>query len=164
MAVAAAAAFYAVHTLTFVTSPLRLLPQNERYVVLLKEYLRDFGELNDIVVAVESPSPERSKAYAARLVSALRDGGGRPPAITYRVDPAYFEQRGLLYLSVDDADPAARPPVRLPGIHRELRGPPHAGPAPRGPQPADRQCHGRWASSISDWAAGERKICGFSSR
>ena len=99
---AAVAALYTAHTLTFVTSNLRLLPQNERYVVLLKEYLRDFGELNDIVVAVESPSPERSKAYAARLVRALRDGGPRAPVITYRIDPAYFEQRGLLYLSVDE--------------------------------------------------------------
>ena len=98
---AAVAALYTVHTLTFVTSNLRLLPQKERYVVLLKEYLRDFGELNDIVVAVESPSPERSKAYAGRLVRALRDGGSRAPVITYRIDPAYFEQRGLLYLSVD---------------------------------------------------------------
>jgi hypothetical protein len=53
------------------------------------------------VVAVESSSPDRSKDYAARLVRALGEGEGPAPTITYRVDPAYFEARGLLYLSVD---------------------------------------------------------------
>jgi hopanoid biosynthesis associated RND transporter like protein HpnN len=98
---AVAASLYTQKNLAFVTSHLRLLPQDERYVVLLQEYLRDFGELNDIVIAVESPSPERSKRYAARLVGALQEGAAPGLAITYRIDPAYFGQRGLLYLSVD---------------------------------------------------------------
>src|SRR5947207_3185149 len=54
LALAAVALVYAVHTITFVSAHLRLLPQNERYVVRLKEYQQDFGELNDIVVVVES--------------------------------------------------------------------------------------------------------------
>ncbi len=102
LALAAAAVFYTVHTLTFVTSNLRLLPQRERYVVLLKEYQRDFGELNDVVVVVESPSPELSKVYAARLVQELEHEGLDASGITYRVDPGYFDGRALLYLSVDE--------------------------------------------------------------
>ena len=102
LVLAAAAAAYTVHTLTFVTSHLRLLPQRERYVILLKEIQRDFGELNDIVVVVESPRTERTKDYAARLVRDLAQGGLAPSRVTYRVDPAYFDQRGLLYLSVDE--------------------------------------------------------------
>ena len=102
VALAAAAMAYTVHTITFVTSSLRLLPQHERYVVLLKEYQRDFGELNDIVVVVEAPSPDLSKAYAARLVQALGQAGVPPSRITYRIDRAYFDQRGLLYLPVDE--------------------------------------------------------------
>jgi uncharacterized protein len=101
LVLAAAAIAYTVTTLTFVTSNLRLLPQHERYVVLLKEYQRDFGELNDIVVVVESPTPDRSKAYAARLVATLEEQGLAASRIAYRVDPAYFAGRGLLYLSVD---------------------------------------------------------------
>ena len=93
---------YTVHTLTFVTSNLRLLPQRERYVVLLKEYHRDFGELNDIVIVVESPAPARSKAYATRLVAALQRHGLEASRIAYRVDPSYFDGRGLLYLSVGE--------------------------------------------------------------
>jgi uncharacterized protein len=102
LALAAAASSYTVHTLTFVGDPLRLLPQHEPYVVKLKEYQREFGELNDIVVVVESPAPDLSKDYAARLTRELRQAGSTSQSITYRVDPGYFDHRALLYLSVDD--------------------------------------------------------------
>ena len=102
VAVAAAAMAYTLHTITFVTSSLRLLPQHERYVVRLKEYQRDFGELNDILVVVEAPSTDVSKAYAARLVRELEQAGVSPSRVTYRIDPAYFDQRGLLYLPIDE--------------------------------------------------------------
>lgn len=101
LALAGGAAAYTWHSLGFVTSSLRLLPQNERYVVLLREYLRDFGELNDIVVAVEAPTPDVAKAFASRLAGDLQQGG-LGARITYRIDPAYFDRRGLLYLSVDE--------------------------------------------------------------
>lgn len=99
---AAAGGLYALYALAFVTSHVRLLPQHERYVVLLKEYQRDFGELNDIVVVVEAPSPALSKDFVARLVERLGQAGVASSRITYRIDPAYFESRGLLYLSVDE--------------------------------------------------------------
>jgi hopanoid biosynthesis associated RND transporter like protein HpnN len=95
---------YAVRTITFVSAHLRLLPQNERYVIRLKEYQDDFGELNDIVVVVESPSPDLSKEYAGRLTRELRQAGLTTPRITYRVDPSYFDHRALLYLPVKDLE------------------------------------------------------------
>jgi hopanoid biosynthesis associated RND transporter like protein HpnN len=99
---AVAGLLYTLHALGFVTSHLRLLPQHERYVVLLKEYQQDFGELNDLVVVVEAPAPALAKDYAAHLVEALGRVGVESSRITYRIDPAYFESRGLLYLSVDE--------------------------------------------------------------
>ena len=91
---------YTLHAIGFVTSSLRLLPRHARYVVLLREYLKDFGELNDIVVAIEAP-PEQARRYAARLADQLRqDGLGA--RVTYRVDPAYFKGRALLYVSLAD--------------------------------------------------------------
>jgi hopanoid biosynthesis associated RND transporter like protein HpnN len=92
----------ALSILTFISEPLRLLPQREPYVMRLEEYQRDFGELNDVIVVVQAPSPDVSKDYAARLTRALRESGVTKPRITYRVDPAYFDQRALLYLSVED--------------------------------------------------------------
>ena len=102
LALAAAAIGYTARTITFVTSSLRLLPQHERYVVLLKEYQRDFGELNDIVVVVEAPNPDVSKAYAAKLVEILGQAGVSASRITYHIDRSYFDHRGLLYLPVDE--------------------------------------------------------------
>jgi hypothetical protein len=87
--------------LGFVTSAYRLLPQHERYVVLLQEYLRDFGELNDILVAIEADDPERSKAFAAALLGEMAEAGVGA-RVTYRIDPGYFAQRGLLYLSREE--------------------------------------------------------------
>ena len=142
VALAAAAMAYTLHTITFVTSSLRLLPQHERYVVLLKEYQRDFGELNDIVVVVEAPSPELSKAYAARLVQELGQAGVAPSRVTYRIDRAYFDRRGLLYLPVDEL---IKLRDRLFDYQEFIEGyaaHPDAAPAPRGPQPADRQRDG----------------------
>ena len=92
---AVGAGLYAFSTLDFLTSPLRLLPQRARYVVLLNQYLQDFSELDDIIVAVQAPSPSDAKRYADHLVRGLRSDGFQA-RITYRVDPSFFERKGLL--------------------------------------------------------------------
>ncbi len=101
LTLAGAGLAYTAHTLTFLTSPYRLLPQQARYVVTLREFQREFGELNDIVVAVQAPSPSEATQFADRLASILRVDGvdGR---IMYRIDPSYFDGRALLYLSLDE--------------------------------------------------------------
>ena len=137
LVLAALSLAYTLHAIGFVTSSLRLLPQHARYVVLLREYLKDFGELNDILVAIEA-APDQARLYAARLAERLRqDGLGA--RITYRVDPAYFQGRALLYLSVADlttlrdrlydyenflTDYAARPTLDqlLEGVNRQIAG------------------------------------------
>ncbi len=98
---AVGASVYTLYALDFLASPLRLLPQRARYVVLLNQYTQDFEELDDIIVAVESPSPSRAKRYADRLVEVLRHEG-LTSRITYRIDPRFFDGRGLLYLPSDD--------------------------------------------------------------
>jgi hopanoid biosynthesis associated RND transporter like protein HpnN len=100
-ALALVSAVYTVRTLGFVTDPLRLLPQQARYVVLLRDYQRDFGELNDVVVAIEAPAPATAQRFATRLAGIL--GPALPDAqLTYRIDPAWIDRRGLLYLSTDE--------------------------------------------------------------
>jgi hopanoid biosynthesis associated RND transporter like protein HpnN len=96
------AGVYTARTLGFVTSALRLLPQHAPYVVLLKEYLRDFGELNDIVVVVESSDAEAALTHAERLAGALAER--LDARVTFRIDPAYLKAQGLLYLSVEDLE------------------------------------------------------------
>jgi hopanoid biosynthesis associated RND transporter like protein HpnN len=84
--------------LTFKTSGRDLLPQQAGYVQRYLEYKRDFGELEDIVVAIEARSFETARAYAARLVQELRESPVGFRRVAYRIDPKRFEGRQLLYL------------------------------------------------------------------
>ncbi|PWU20973.1 MAG: hypothetical protein C5B48_11825 [Candidatus Rokuibacteriota bacterium] len=95
------AGLYTLRALDFVTSPLQLLPQGARYVELMKQYVADFSELDDMIVAVDGHDPEQVKRYADRLVRTLRQDG-LTSRITYRIDPAFFDRRGLLYLDLND--------------------------------------------------------------
>jgi len=93
---------YTLHALTFKTSGRDVLPQSAGYVKRYVEYARDFGELEDIVVAVEARSFEGAKAYAARLVQELRASPVKFQSVAYRIDPKQFEGNQLLYLSADE--------------------------------------------------------------
>ena len=93
---------HAARSLTLETSKFQLLPSNQRWATLYESYSRDFAQLEDIVVAVESPSVQMSAAYAARLAGALRDGDLHAARVTYRIDPRHLEAHGLLYLPLDE--------------------------------------------------------------
>src|SRR2546429_5546951 len=92
--------------LTFQTSSVELLPPHHIYVQRFKDSLRDFGELNDIVIAGEAPSPSRAEVYADRLATEIKrlPGAGR---VAYRVDPDLFAGQALLYLSTPELDDLA---------------------------------------------------------
>jgi hopanoid biosynthesis associated RND transporter like protein HpnN len=98
---AAAALLYAGRALAFQTSNLRLLPATAPYAVRFAEYLQDFGELNDIVVAVHAPAPEAVRRYVDRLVAELGRHGLEESRLAYRVDPAALAGRALLYLPLE---------------------------------------------------------------
>jgi len=86
--------------LRFQTSNLKLLPAAAPYAVRYAEYLRDFGELNDIVVVVQAPSPDEATRYVDRLVAELGRGPVGDSRLTYRIDPTSLQGRALLYLPV----------------------------------------------------------------
>jgi hypothetical protein len=90
---------YALSTLTLATSQRDLLPRGQPSIQRYTEIVSEFGELDDIVVAVEAPSLAEGKEYAARLVHELRAGSVPLARIAYRIDPKQFEGRALLYLS-----------------------------------------------------------------
>ncbi len=101
LALAALGVGYTFEALTFKTSTRDLLPPGQRYATLHTEYLRDFGELDDITVVVEGRTLEESKAYASRLVREIRRGPVKFERVAYRIDPKRFEGQALLYLSAD---------------------------------------------------------------
>ena len=101
LAAAAAGAGYAAYSLTLETSKFHLLPLHQRYAALYKSYAEDFGQLEDIVVVVESPAVETSTAYAARLAGILRTGALGTARVSYRIDANRLEAHALLYLPLD---------------------------------------------------------------
>jgi hypothetical protein len=101
LAAAAAGVGYSAHSLTLETSKFHLLPLHQRYATLYKDYAQDFGQLEDIVVVVESPAVETSTAYAARLAAALRAGALGTARVSYRIDANRLEAHALLYLPLD---------------------------------------------------------------
>lgn len=92
---------YAAHSLTLETSKFHLLPLHLRYATLYKDYAEDFGQLEDLVVVVESPDVATSTAYAARLATDLRAGALGTARISYRIDASRFAAHALLYLPLD---------------------------------------------------------------
>ena len=98
---AALGAGYAAHALRLETSKFHLLPLHQPYATLYKDYAEDFGQLEDIVVVVQSPTVETSAAYAARLASILRDGALGTTRVSYRVDGARLQAHALLYVPLD---------------------------------------------------------------
>jgi hopanoid biosynthesis associated RND transporter like protein HpnN len=101
IAAAAVSMGYAAHSLTLETSKFHLLPLHQRYATLYKDYAEDFGQLEDIVVVVESSTIETSTAYAARLAGILRAGELGTSRVSYRIDANRLEAHALLYLPVD---------------------------------------------------------------
>jgi hopanoid biosynthesis associated RND transporter like protein HpnN len=101
VALAALGAGYAAHSLRLETSKFHLLPLHQRYAALYKDYAEDFGQLEDIVVVVESPEVETSTAYAARLAGVLRAGALGTARVSYRIDASRLEAHALLYLPLD---------------------------------------------------------------
>ncbi|PYM12448.1 MAG: hypothetical protein DMD81_23975 [Candidatus Rokuibacteriota bacterium] len=103
--VLAALGVYTTSThLTFETSELHLLPEGPPYVTRYREYSRDFGELDEIVIVVRGRTFMDRNAFAARLVHELRAGPIRFNHLAYRValgDVDHVEAgRALLYLPV----------------------------------------------------------------
>src|SRR5688572_7272079 len=101
LAAAAGGVGYAAHSLRLETSKFHLLPLHQRYATLYKDYAEDFGQLEDIVVVVESPAVEISTAYAVRLAGALRSKMPVTARISYRIDASRLEAHALLYLPFD---------------------------------------------------------------
>src|SRR5256884_599893 len=92
---------YSFTFLQFATSNRALLPQGKRYIERYVEFDREFGQLDDLVLAVQAPSLPEATIYANRLVRELRANRVPLAHINYRIDPKQFEGRALLYLSSD---------------------------------------------------------------
>jgi len=88
--------------LGFETSQLHLLPHGQPYVTRYRDYSKDFGELDELIVAIRSPSLQDSETFAARLVADLQTGPIAFNHLAYKMAREGMESRALLYLSVTE--------------------------------------------------------------
>ena len=87
--------------LSFETSNLHLLPSGQPYVAHYRKYAQQFGELDEIIIAIHGQTPDEAKAFAARLVASLHAGPTRFTRLAYRVSPESLDGRALLYLPTE---------------------------------------------------------------
>ena len=88
--------------LGFESSQLHLLPRGQPYVARYRDYSKDFGELDEIVIAVRGQSLPESQAFAARLAADLGAGPIAFNHLAYRVSGEGLDGRALLYLSASE--------------------------------------------------------------
>lgn len=99
LVLAIASLFYTARGLGFRTSRQDLLSPHARYIQLYKEYSRDFGDLEVLVIAVEGSEVRRVKAFADSLSTRLKADSAHVRRISYKVSPDDFKGKALLYLS-----------------------------------------------------------------
>jgi hopanoid biosynthesis associated RND transporter like protein HpnN len=133
--------------LSFEASQLHLLPPSQPYVTRYRDYSKDFGELDEIIIAVRGPTLRESQAFASRLVRELRAGPIVFNHLAYRVALDDFGGPTLMYLptaalrelrdQVFDHQEFIESFVAAPGLVRLLEG-------------ANRQFAGAFASHFLD--------------
>ncbi|RMF88159.1 MAG: hypothetical protein D6736_11195 [Nitrospinota bacterium] len=97
--------FYTARFLTFKTNRNDLVSPQREYNQIYLRYQEEFGkELDSLVVVVESPDIERGKAFVLRLARMLEKDRAHIKEVIYRIDPGYFRDKALLYLSLADLE------------------------------------------------------------
>lgn len=97
--VAAVSLAVTVQWLAFQTSRDDLISDEEEYVRIYKDYQREFGDTDDLVIVLESEDLSESKAAAREIAERLERDPAAARAVLYRIDPAVFGGKALLYLS-----------------------------------------------------------------
>ena len=68
-------------------------PKGQAYMQRFHEYERLFGEIDDLIIVVEAPSPLEAKVYAGRLVRELRLREVPLKHLTYRISASLCLER-----------------------------------------------------------------------
>jgi len=120
LAGAVVSVLYAATHLSFKTSRLDLVSSKDRYSLLHREHSREFESLDRIVIVVQSPRPERAKAFASLLGKRLEADRENFEKVFYRIDIEPLKNKGLLYLSADDLLALRRKLRTYEGLIRDL--------------------------------------------
>ncbi len=101
MILVTAASLYVARNLTLETDLAALLPNDAPSVLALEEVKKKVGGLGNIIILIESPDSTANDQFARALIPALLESDYFG-SVEYKRNMAYFEDRQLLYLTVDE--------------------------------------------------------------
>jgi uncharacterized protein len=86
----------------FLTGRDDLMPKNTSFNRDFREFRAEFGDMEDIVVVIESSDAERAGAFGTRLYGALEKDREHFSDIFYPYALPFFQKNGLLFMPLDD--------------------------------------------------------------
>jgi len=86
----------------FLTGRDDLMPKNTPFNRDFQSFRAEFGDMEDIVVVMESSDPERAGAFGSRLYGALSKDKQDFSDVFCPSALPFFQKNGLLFMSVDD--------------------------------------------------------------
>ena len=86
----------------FLTGRDDLMPKNTAFNRDFQSFRAEFGDMEDIVVVIESADAERAGAFGTRLYGALSKDKGNFSDIFYPFALPFFQKNGLLFMSLAD--------------------------------------------------------------
>lgn len=99
---------YSLRNLELETSRNDLVSRHLRYVQLASEYEAEFKGLDEFIVVLGGPQPDKARAFADQLAARLRREPRYISEVFYRIEPALFEGKKLLLLGPDELDQIRR--------------------------------------------------------
>lgn len=91
-----------VHHLKFNTSRGDLVSKDLPYNQLNEKYRQEFENFDGMLIVIEGKNPSQMKSFTEALVQKLETRKSLFSQIFYKVDTAYFKEKFLLYLDVQD--------------------------------------------------------------
>lgn len=94
--------WYTSQRMEFLTGRDDLMPKNTAFNRDFRDFRAEFGDMEDIVVVIESADAERAGAFGKRLYGALEKDKENFSDLFYPYALPFFQKNGLLFMPLDD--------------------------------------------------------------
>jgi len=94
--------FYTIQNMSFLTGRDDLMPKNAPYQVEYREFNKNFGDQDEIVVVVEADDPLLASRFSSSLYERLAKETGLFRELFYPGGLPYFRRNGLLFMPLEE--------------------------------------------------------------
>nr|HOP41513.1 MMPL family transporter [Geobacteraceae bacterium] len=120
LVISALSIFYTSNNLEFLTGRDDLMPKNSAFHRDYREYRQEFGDQEEIVVVIESKSPEKAGRYGDELYDRLLKRRDVFREVFYPNALPFFRKNGLLFMSYNDLAALSENLVKAKPVLKEL--------------------------------------------